>query len=309
MRLWPPFKKNTGNLVPKKLALSSAVEGSILRALGNSAIPSMPASAQKAFQVASNPTAELRDFVEVIAGDESLSARILKIANSVYFHRGHDTETIEDSVNVIGINEIRGLLSASSLAEIFPSRHPARNHLWCHDLAVASACKVLATEILPGQEESLFLHGLMHDVGKLLLLQRVPDDYAQILKSVQGGKSFQQAEEELFPFDHTEVGHLIAEKWRFGKELTRSIRYHHIGWEELSLDSAENKLVKIVKGADIFAHAAGVVDWQVLTNIKASANEELALAIEYLGLESSKKREYLAKISRQFQTDYELYHV
>jgi len=309
MKFWPQFKGAKKTEKIKKLTLSSAVEGSILRALGNSSIPSMPSSAQKAFQVASDPTADLRDFVEVIEGDESLSARVLKIANSVFFHRGHDTETIEESVSVIGVNEIRGLLSASSLAEIFPSRHPARNHLWCHDLAVASACKVIGAELLPGQEESLFLHGLMHDVGKLLLLQKVPEEYGQVFNKVKQGQSFQEAEAELFPFDHTEVGQLIAEKWRFGKELTRSIRFHHLSWNELATSPAENQLAMIVKGADNFAHSSGVVDWLVLNNLKSKASETLNSTLSHLGIETKKKADLLDKIRRQFQTDYELYHV
>ena len=63
----------------------------------------MPGAAQKAFQLATDPNAEARDFIEVIESDEALSARVIKIANSVYFDRGNKSATIEASVTVIGI--------------------------------------------------------------------------------------------------------------------------------------------------------------------------------------------------------------
>src|SRR5438105_4911837 len=91
--------------------LSAAISESILRSVGAKGIPTMPGPAQKAFQLSTNPNAEARDFIDVIESDESLSARVLRIANSVFFDRGQQSKTIEESVTVIGIEELKCLLN------------------------------------------------------------------------------------------------------------------------------------------------------------------------------------------------------
>ena len=133
-------------------SLSPAIREAILQAVGGRSIPSMPGAAQKAFELATDPNAEARDFVEVIKADESLSARIIKISNSVFFDRGHGgSKTIEDAVMVIGISELRGLLNAGALSDLFPSRHPARTQLWANDIATGIAARLLAQRLLPGK--------------------------------------------------------------------------------------------------------------------------------------------------------------
>ncbi len=76
--------------------LSGPIQDAINAAIGPKGIPTMPGAAQKAFQLSTDPNAEARDFIEVIESDEALSARVVKIANSVYFDRGKKSETIED---------------------------------------------------------------------------------------------------------------------------------------------------------------------------------------------------------------------
>ena len=137
----------------KAPGLAPATARSVLTVVGSQAIPAMPSAAQKAFQLSIDPSAEARDFIQVIESDEGLSARVIKIANSVYFDRGRVNETIEDCVLVIGINELRSLLNATTLSEIFPSRHPARSQLWANDIATALISRSLAGRICPGKED------------------------------------------------------------------------------------------------------------------------------------------------------------
>lgn len=210
----------------------------------------MPGAAEKAFTVATDPSAEALDFVEVIESDEGLSARILKIANSVYFSRGEESETIVEAVTTIGTAELRTVLGSSTLQELFPSGSPLRTSLWEHDVSVAIISRFLAEQIQPDVKEEAFLAGLMHDVGKLFMLQRAPAEYEKAMKEARSSGDFKSAEGDVFPFDHTEVGHLLAEHWHFSEPLTRSIRGHHNSWEELE----PKGMTAIVKTADLLAH-------------------------------------------------------
>ncbi len=141
---------------------SPAISAEILKFLGPRGIPVMPASAQRAFELSVKPNAEAREFVEVIASDESLSSRVLKIANSAFFDRGKKSSTIEEAVIVIGLSELQSLLSAATLSELFPSTNHLRKLLWEHDIAVALYARTISECTAPEQSGVAFIGGLMH---------------------------------------------------------------------------------------------------------------------------------------------------
>ena len=300
-------KKKPGAEAAPTPSLSPAVESSILNVVGARSIPPMPGAAQKAFQLSTDPKAEARDFIEVIESDEGLSARVLKIANSVYFDRGRKSTTIEESVLVIGINELRCLLNANTLSEIFPSKSPVRAMLWGHDIGTALAAKYLAQRLLPSIAELIFLGGLMHDVGKLLLLQRNPDEYAKILAAVEReGIEFIVAEARSFPFDHTEVGQLIGQRWNFSTELVSMIREHHQPWESFPRGAMVSPAA-IIKGADLIAHALGLGHSRTLGKLRSMAEEALPTVWTNLGIQIAESSSVLSAIKRSFETEFDLY--
>lgn len=291
--------------VPK---LSSALEGSILSAVGLRNIPPMPGAAHKAFQLAIDPNAEARDFIEVIEADESLSARVIKIANSVYYDRGKPSSNIEESVLVIGINELRGLLNANTLSDIFPCRHPARTQLWANDIATALIAKILAQRLKPSKIATVFLGGLMHDIGKLLILQRTTEDYGRVLTAIETqGIPFCEAEEQIFPFDHTEVGQLIAEKWKFSNELIDTIRNHHRPFSELGVSRGNVPLPALIQAADLFAHALGLGHPKNFNRFRLHAEAHLEEVWALIGVPESEQKPMLTQFKRTFDIEYDLY--
>ena len=285
--------------------LASGLHDAILSTVGTNRIPTMPAAAQKAFQLSTDPKADARDFVEVIEADEALSARVLKIANSVYFDRGNTSSTIEESVTVIGMNELRCLLNATTLSEIFPSRHVFRTQAWSNDIATAIIARNLARRFLPSKDEIAFLGGLMHDIGKLLLLQRSGEDYGRVLKIVENqGIPFCQAEEEVYVFNHTEAGQLIGQKWNFSDELNMIIRCHHDNFEEAG---SRLSLPFLVKAADTLSHALGLGHTRGFTRFRNRALEDLPRLWELLGIPASEQKDLLSSCERAYNHEYDLY--
>jgi putative nucleotidyltransferase with HDIG domain len=305
-------KKDRGQ--PKVLSpLSPAIAEAVALAIGAKGIPPMPSSAQRAFQLSTDPTAEVRDFVDVIESDEALSARVLKIANSVYFDRGKPSKTIEESVVVIGINELRDLLNATSLSEIFPCRNRARQELWSHDVATALTARMLAERLCPAKKDLVFLGGLMHDIGKLLLLQRVTPEYIKILDEVEKqGLSFCAAEEDLFVFNHTEVGQLIGEKWNFSPELIYMIRNHHnppqANTQRQSYEDDPSSLAGLVYAANRIAHALGLGLNKKFAKLKNQALEELPELLGSLGIEEN-QRDFLNNVSKEYDLEHDIYEL
>jgi HD-like signal output (HDOD) protein len=302
-KLFGGFKKSN-QAAPEKVKLSSGVSDQILAVVGARGIPPMPGNAQKAFSLAVNPKAEARDFIDLIKSDESISARILRVSNSVYFDRGKKSTSIEDAVGVIGLNELRSLLNASSLTALFPSSHPARTLAWNNDIATALFSKFLCDRFLPEMSSSAFLAGLMHDIGKLLLIQRSTDEYTKLLRRVESdGVPFHVAEAEVFPFDHTEAGLLVAERWHFTDELKLVIKNHHLPFKSLS----QSKFVGIVKAADMLTYAIGVVGGASYNRLRTSLEEQLPSIWSYLEISAADGSEMCKQLKRLYDSESDLY--
>lgn len=300
-------KSSTGKQKEEAPRLNPDTAESIFNAVGPRSIPTMPSAAQKAFQLSTDPSAEARDFVEVIESDEALSARVIKIANSVFFDRGNPSKTIEESVTKIGINELRSLLSATTLSEIFPSNQPVRGQAWANDIATALISRTLAQRLFPGKEDTAFLGGLMHDIGKLLLIQRASEEYRQVLAKVEkDGEYFHKAEELTFPFDHTQVGQLIGEKWNFSADLISIIRDHHAPWPD-SPSPDKLTFAYLIKAADLFAHSLGFGHPAGFHRLKRRAEEDLGPAWAMVGIPEQDRRQTLAQFQKIFDLEFDLY--
>jgi HD-like signal output (HDOD) protein len=288
----------------EKVKLSTGVGEQILSVVGARGIPPMPGNAQKAFSLAVNPNAEARDFIDLIKSDESLSARILRVSNSVYFDRGKKSTSIEDAVGVIGLNELRSLLNASSLTSLFPSSHPARTFAWNNDIATALFSKFLCDRFLPEMSSSAFLAGLMHDIGKLLLIQRATDEYTKVLKRVESdGMPFHLAEAEQYPFDHTEAGLLIAERWNFTDELKLVIRNHHLPFEQLT----NSRFVGLVKAADMLSYSTGVVGGPAYNRFRHTIEEQTSTIWQYLEISAAEGSELCKQLKHLYDSEADLY--
>lgn len=298
--------KEKGERKTGRHKISFGLKTTIFNVVGLRSIPPMPGAAQTAFQLSTDPDAAARDFIDVIESDESLSARVMKIANSVYFDRGEGSKTIEHAVQVIGLQELKSLLNACSLTDIFPSRHSARQQLWVNDVATAITARTLAAKLLPGKEDFAFLAGLMHDIGKLLILQQAEVKYARVLTLVQQGVPFSNAEEEVFAFNHSEVGTLVAEKWRFDEELIEAIQGHH---ERIDPAQAKGELniSQIIQISDLICHTCGFGHPNGWGKFQSLSEEQLKELWPITGLNSDELENFIDSIKETVETELELY--
>ena len=286
---------------------SLATEVRIKSTLGIRTLESMPIQAATAFKLASDPAARTSDFVKVIEADEVLSARIIRIANSVYFRRGAEAKDIEKAVAAIGLDELRCLISATMLRSLLQGKHIAREQLWANAVATAIACRMLSRQTNIDEGEA-FLCGLLHDVGKLIMVRRGSKLYENVLGLVKAGKDFVTAEEEVFDLNHVEVGRWIGEKWHFPESAVRAIAFHHHRWPDSDSErSRGTSQAMLVKAAGTFAHAAGIghpAGFQVLQN---RAADEIPHAVTQLGLTTGSGSSVVESLKGQFDKEYSLY--
>lgn len=289
--------------VPPSL-ITDGLKQSILTSLGLRSVPVMPGAAHEAFKLATDPNAETLDFVAVVEADEGLSTRVLKIANSVYYDRGGGSRTIVEAVQVLGISELRNLLNATMLASLFPAKHYLRAEFWAHNVATAITARAVARALFPHAVERVFLAGLMHDVGKLLLLQQHVEDYERVIKQgLSAGVEAPFAEVKAYPFDHTHVGLMVGEKWNFSRELCEAIGDHHKPWSELP----EGSLAALVKFSDVIAHAEGLGITKDVVAYQRIYSPLLAEAWESFKVPAKERKKLLQDISLDFNAEFQSY--
>lgn len=277
--------------------------------LGIRELESMPAQAARAFQLASDPNSRTSDFIQIIESDEALSARIIRVANSVYYFRGTPAGDIDKAVNNIGLDELRCLLSATMLRSLVSGKHPVREHVWANSVATAILCRMLAPmvdSISPGEA---FLAGLLHDVGKLVMIRRAGELYEKVYARVNVmPHGFVEAEEEIYELNHVEVGQWIAESWSFPPEIIRAICFHHSPWpREGSVIVRKLPLFVLVKIADTIAHAAGVGHPGYLRSFQKRQKEELPHALAILGISTVQGEEIIKNFELQFNDQFSLF--
>lgn len=164
------------------------------------------------------PDSTTNMLAEVIEQDPGISARVLKLANSAFFALPHQVQNIAEAVSLIGIREVQGIVLATEVIQRFdniPEDLVDMYSYWRNSLR----CAVLARELgnlLPGSHkgESLFLAGLLHDIGHLVIYTRIPElGRKALLEHRHRGIPLHKAEQEVMGFDYAAVGATLAKQW------------------------------------------------------------------------------------------------
>jgi putative nucleotidyltransferase with HDIG domain len=196
-------------------------------------LPTMPITSVKALRMTNDPNTSAGELQRVIIQDQALTARVLRIVNSALYCLSREVSTISHAVALLGMETIRSIILAATVQNVLRSgfahsRDLGSKLLTEHSWGAALAARILAQKTRYGNAEEAFLAGLMHDLGKPVLMTNIPDRYNPILNDVyRGTATFHQAEMQAFGFSHQHVGAILAEKWKFPPQLAEAIGYHH----------------------------------------------------------------------------------
>ncbi|MDP8222840.1 MAG: HDOD domain-containing protein [Candidatus Lernaella stagnicola] len=219
---------------------------------GNLEVPVLPHVATQVLSLTSDPNVSARDFVALLEKDQQLSARLLKIANSPVYAGRVKITSIQRAVVTVGMATLRDLVFSVALGEqVFRSKRfgDSMARVWEHSLAVAYIAQEIA-RVRRQSAEHAFLAGLIHDIGKPLIIETVERIDRQL-----GGETAVTEEmlDETMRDFHAPVGGLMAKVWRFSDELQDAIRFHH-RYEEAE---SGQPLAILINVANDFAKALG----------------------------------------------------
>jgi len=207
-------------------------ENKILLCVDN--VPTLSPTVAKILQIAGKMNASADELIHVIKLDPVLTAKLLKLINSVYYGMPQKVLSIGRAVVLLGVNTVKNLALSTAVLANFQRKGKQGDFdmtlFWKHCLGCAVGSKLLAKakKVNRLHWEEYFIAGLLHDIGKVALLESQPEEYARVLEVLrQGDEEELQAEDRLLGANHARIGQLIAEKWKISDELGECIAEHH----------------------------------------------------------------------------------
>jgi len=197
-------------------------------------LPTLPAIHQRILRELQAPQPSMAHLGELIAQDMGLSATMLKLINSSFFGFRSPVSSPVFAVSLLGLDVISGLVISTGLFQSFnPSRFPGYrlDGLWRHSLNTGLVCRAIARaeELDTSSQDDLYLAGILHDIGKLVLLNSAPELYARTIAACQRDNvAIWRSETAVLSCTHAELGAYLLSLWGFSETIIPWINAHHM---------------------------------------------------------------------------------
>jgi len=263
-------------------------------------MPTLPAIVNQVLVITSDPESTAQQLLEVIEPDQSITVKILKVANSAFYSRAREISTLRQALMIIGFDEVRNLVLSSAVFNNFKKLKKMDGfdpkEFWRHSFTTGLAAKMIAGQ-LKLQAGSLFVAGLIHDIGKLALLTVLPADFIQTMKMTGNcGLENLTAEKHLLGLTHAEVGMRVLRRWMFPQHFVTAAGFHH---DPVHAD-AQTIYPLVVHLADLLAHTIVLspdLGDHIITPEGCFSAEAAALARKYgIGWDLASIREQAARL-------------
>ncbi len=193
-------------------------------------LPAAPVILNKALKLTSDLKSNIDDISRNISADQTLTAKVIRLSNSPLYGRVKKISSLNEAIKVLGFNQVKSIIITASTFQIFKSgtHTEIAQILWEHSLATALGARLIVQKFEGLDKEEAYLCGLLHDIGKLVLLQASPQTYEEIIEKVkETNLPFIQVEGKELGFNHVNVGHELLTKWQFPADLISQISAHH----------------------------------------------------------------------------------
>jgi len=195
-------------------------------------IPTLPAIVSKIIEVANDKNSTAKDLNNLISKDQSLTARTLKLANSAYYGFPRTISKITEAIVVLGFNTVKGIALSASVCHMYKDTKEilgfSPNKLWEHSVGVAICSELIAKKINFKDLEELFILGIVHDIGILIILEFLKSKLNTILYRTKNEKQrLSDVEKEELGIDHAALGKRLAAQWKLPRIMGEVIAFHH----------------------------------------------------------------------------------
>jgi HD-like signal output (HDOD) protein len=195
-------------------------------------LPTLPDVIHKVLAFVGDESTSAKKLGSLISYDQSISSRLLKVANSAYYGFMKQIATAQHAIVILGFKEVKSLVLGiavfDTMKEASGETSLAQKEFWMHSMGSALAGQIICKRVGRADSETTFTASLLHDIGKLVLDIFFTQEYAKVLKNVrENGVSMVEVEKEVMGFSHADVGGWLGERWKLPPVLTSPISFHH----------------------------------------------------------------------------------
>jgi putative nucleotidyltransferase with HDIG domain len=223
-------------------------------------LATLPEITTRILEVLDNPNATADELEQLVSSDPVLSAKVLKVVNSSFYGMPASVNSIKQAIVLLGVGGLKNIALAASLAKLFGGM-PQQNDFdpqgpWQHSAAVGAAAKLICSHI-GGNGEEMFLAGLLHDVGTVIALQALRQQFIELVarRAAKPEETYVVAERECLGATHEEFGIALCRSWNFPPSIQAAVEFHH---DPYAADEAYRRDAQIICLADHLAADAEI---------------------------------------------------
>ncbi len=218
-------------------------------------LPTLPAIAMEVNNMLQDYNTSIKDLTKTIEKDQAVVPKILKLVNSAFFGLESKISNISRAIILLGYNTVRNAVISVSIIDMLSGEKGLEGFditdFWRHSISVAVTSKYLAEKTRLHSTEDAFTAGLLHDIGKVVLVQHFQEHFRKVwTSSKENGLSFYEAEKREGPVTHARIGGYLAKKWQMPEGMVDAIRRHH----GLTKTANDLDLLMIVHVADMIVN-------------------------------------------------------
>lgn len=237
-------------------------------------LPAMPAVVSEVLRQTEDPKTAMEEMSRTIQADPALTAKILRVSNSPYYGMKQYVGTLKLALVILGVREVRNIVLGISVFETLKESGPAlktAQEIWTGSLRAASLTKNLCETLgiaLQGEE---FISGLLHDIGKMVLLRQMGDSYGKVYNLFkQFPDRLHAAELQQFGFSNADAATALAVRWNLPQTLVDALWYQHPSPDRPINNAKDPRLAALVR----IARAALQDDFSKPANLQCLQDKE-----------------------------------
>ncbi|MBU0983629.1 MAG: HDOD domain-containing protein, partial [candidate division Zixibacteria bacterium] len=195
----------------------------------SSQLYSLPQTLVEVLRVTREEKSSADDLAGVLAKDPALTTRVLRVVNSPYYGMARQVSSIKQAVVMIGMRQVTALALSASVYRMTDKWESTldRMRFWRHSLSVSIAARSIAEKAGNRNLEEVFVAGLLHDIGLLILENSFPEEFRKIWKEAGRKGSLVDLEEEAWGTNHARVGQFLLEQWQIPAIICEAVGRHH----------------------------------------------------------------------------------
>jgi len=255
-------------------------------------LPTIPEAALKISRMADNEDTTVQEIVRVINEDPAIASQLLKVANSPFYGFLGEVSSIDHAVALLGFGEIKNVALASAISSNHFSGSKAVDkqlkQLWRHSILAGFVARLLGDQLGDPDIGSLFLIGLIHDLGSIIIIRYMQEEYKALSAQINSnGIDVPTLEKKILGASHSEIGALALKKWKFPPKLISATLYHHQPWRDQGFATTST----MIHYADALVRMLGIVPYtgESELHIRGFLKSRGAILVNKLGFDISAK--------------------